>query len=101
VTGYDGKPDPGRTALYRLYDAAGQLLYVGISIDPPKRVNVHRWEVGKKWRHDIAHYTEQWFDTRVSAEAAEVATIRTELPLHNRRHRPTYDDAPWSSYKAS
>lgn len=98
---YDGKPDPGRTALYRLYDDAGQLLYIGIATDPEKRIKAHRWQEGKKWARDIVRHTQEWFDVRVEAEAAEVTAIRSELPIHNRRHHPAYDNAAWSSYKAA
>lgn len=87
-----------RTALYRLYDGDGRLLYVGIAKDPEKRLRAHRWGPDRAdWRHDIATQSVEWRDTREEAEAAEIAAIRSELPLHNRRHHPAYDDAPWSS----
>jgi hypothetical protein len=33
-------------ALYRFYDAAGMLLYVGITVDPGAR---HHWTCGWSW----------------------------------------------------
>lgn len=101
MTAYDWKPDPGRTALYRLYDDAGRLLYIGIATDPEKRIKAHRWQEGKKWGREIAHHTAEWFERRTQAAIAEAAAIRAELPMHNRRHHPAYDNAPWSSYKAA
>ena len=95
------RPDPGRTSLYRLYDGTDQLLYVGIATDPQKRINVHRCDTSKKWRHDIARHAVEWFETREEAEGAEVEAIRTELPTYNRRHHPAYDNAPWSSNTAA
>lgn len=95
------RPDPGRTSLYRLYDGGDNLLYVGIATDPEKRVKVHRWDTTKKWRHEIARHTAEWFDTRIEAEQAEVTAIRAERPLYNRRHHPAHDNAVWSSYRAA
>jgi hypothetical protein len=46
VTGAD------RTALYRLYDETGQLLYVGITTYPPKRFVEH--ERDKPWWPQVA-----------------------------------------------
>lgn len=75
---------PARTVLYRLFDAAGTLLYVGISSDPKVRWINH---AGKKdWFPQVAATTFQWFDTRASAEAAEVEAIKAERPLHNIIH---------------
>lgn len=95
---YKNMPDQGRTSLYRLYDAKGTLLYIGISNDPAKRFNAHRWARCRAWRHDIDHYTAEWLDTREQAELAEIAAIRSEGPLHNRMHNPTCDGEPWSGY---
>jgi predicted GIY-YIG superfamily endonuclease len=42
---------PERTALYRLYDATDQLLYVGISTNPEERWKTHTmlksWWIGR------------------------------------------------------
>ncbi|GAA3121992.1 GIY-YIG nuclease family protein [Streptomyces echinatus] len=98
---YKNMPDQGRTSLYRLLDAAGRLLYIGISCKPEKRYDSHRWHKPHAWRHDIASYTNEWFDTREEAEAAEITAIRSELPLYNRMHHPDCDDEPWSGYPKS
>lgn len=95
---YKNMPGQGRTSLYRLYDSNGQLLYIGISNNPEKRFNTHRWHKGKPWRHEIASFTAKWFDTREEAEVAEIKAIRSELPLHNRMHHPDCDAEPWSGY---
>lgn len=50
---------------------------------------------------DIVRHTAEWFELRSEAEVAEVAAIRAELPMYNRRHHPAFDRAPWSSYKAA
>lgn len=75
-----------RTALYRLFDSNGQLLYIGITYQPEARWKAHA--ATKAWWPDVARKSMEWHDTRPIAEAAEVAAIRAELPLHN------VDDSP-------
>lgn len=72
-----------RTALYRHFDAAGVLLYVGISLSAVQRLAQHR---DKPWFRQIARVDVEWFDDRGQAERAEVAAIRRERPAHNVRH---------------
>lgn len=72
---------PGRTALYRLYDFVGALLYIGITDDPDARnhESVQPW-----WPQvDRERTTAEWFDTRKEADAAETEAIGAEHPLHN------------------
>ena len=75
----------GRTALYRFYDAAFGLLYVGISLQPAARQSQHRETAA--WYEEIAYQTVQWFPTRALAERAESLAIESEGPMHNRRGR--------------
>lgn len=75
-------PSPGRTAVYRLRDARGTLLYVGLSHCPRDRYLQH--EADKLWRPDVQGRSETWFDTRDEAEAAERVAIGSEAPLYNR-----------------
>lgn len=69
------------TALYRLYDAQDQLLYIGISEDPEKRWAHHASE--KPWWPQVARKQVGWFPTREEAEAAEARAIATEHTPHN------------------
>lgn len=71
----------GRTALYRLYDADDQLLYVGISLNPASRWTQHAND--KSWWQDIARTDVEWLPSREEALGAEVRSIQTEQPLHN------------------
>src|SRR5690348_14832319 len=68
------------TALYRFFDAAGLLLYVGITSDPFGRFDNHCRT--KPWRL-VARIEIRWFDSRAAAETAEVAAIRDEWPAWN------------------
>ncbi|WP_217235420.1 type II toxin-antitoxin system prevent-host-death family antitoxin [Streptomyces sp. AC555_RSS877] len=87
--------DDKRTALYRLYDAGGQLLYIGISYQPEVRFEQHSEQ--KSWWPEVARRDIQWFDDRPAAAIAETLAIRTEDPEYNgtsspRRKRCTIRD---------
>lgn len=68
------------TVLYRFYDEAGALLYVGISVDFPHRAAKHR---RKPWWRQRARTTLQPFATREAAAAAERLAITAEHPRYN------------------
>ncbi|MEU2453951.1 hypothetical protein ABZ605_28210 [Streptomyces sp. NPDC012765] len=74
-------PSPGSTAVYRLWNADGELLYIGISHNPPGRYVQH--ERDKPWWPAVHRRQESWYDTRQEAEAAERAAIGSELPAYN------------------
>lgn len=80
--------DNERTALYRLYDADGRLLYVGISKRPVVRWAEHAVDKGDLWWSEVERKTVEWFDTREEAESAEVRAIREEKPEYNKAHSP-------------
>ena len=84
-------PEPERTALYRLYDADDELLYIGVSKHPELRFEEHRM-AGAKWIPKVARRDIAWYSTRREALAAEKAAIETEHPRHNGTYN--YDDAP-------
>lgn len=69
-----------RTCVYRAYDAAERLLYVGISMNLDGRLAKHR---SAAWWPAVAEVTVQWFDGREAAKAAEREAISRENPLHN------------------
>jgi hypothetical protein len=75
------------TAVYRIYDTSGTLLYVGMG-DGRARIKSHL--KSKPWRHDIdpTRTAVEWFNTRAEATAAEKAAIRAERPRHNVIHQP-------------
>lgn len=81
----DDKP----TALYRLYDSAGRLLYIGISYQPDVRFEQH--SESKSWWPEVARREVQWFDDRPTAAAAEAIAVRTEDPEHNGTYSPRRD----------
>jgi hypothetical protein len=90
--------------VYRLFNADGELLYVGMTCDVEQRFTYHR--AVKPWWPDVANQTFEQFPDRESAEQAEVAAIRSEVPRHNITHstvnRPVHTprvipggDKPW------
>lgn len=78
------------TVLYRFYDAAGQLLYVGISVDFPHRAASHRRR--QCWWRDRARTTLQFFPSRATAEEAERLAIRAEHPRYNVVHNASQEE---------
>lgn len=70
------------TALYRAFDEAGVLLYVGITNAPERRWREH---VGAKpwWKTEVRNIDVEWFDSRTEAARAESRAVSTERPLHN------------------
>lgn len=71
-----------QTELYRHFDRAGNLLYVGVSITTMVRLNQHR--CNSRWFKHIATITVEHFPTRKQAFDAERIAIREEKPLYNR-----------------
>ncbi len=69
--------------MYRIFNDADELLYVGMTVDPGQRIGDHRGL--KRWWQQVARITLTWFDDRPTAAAAELAAIRDERPLYNVR----------------
>lgn len=89
-----------RTHLYRLWNAEGELLYVGISKSAMSRLTQHQHD--KAWADEIASVTVEHVATRAEAERLEVEAIKSERPKYNIRNRqkPTRQeqiDEQWAS----
>jgi len=70
--------------LYRFFDAADRLLYIGITVGIRSRLMKH--EVEKSWYGEIARISVEHFPNRLAVLAAEKAAIQAEKPLHNVQH---------------
>lgn len=70
-----------RTAVYRLFDTDGMLLYVGMTAYPTIRFSSHR--ATKPWWHEVATRRLVWYATREAAAMAEIRAIQTEAPRYN------------------
>lgn len=73
--------------LYRQYNAAGDLLYIGQSLNAFKRHSSHK--NASAWFDEIATMTIQKYETRADVEWAEKRAIHRENPRHNKQ-RPDY-----------
>ncbi|MEU7435650.1 hypothetical protein AB0B07_33155 [Streptomyces sioyaensis] len=71
----------GRTAVYRLHDDAGRLLYLGIAGNYEQRWEQHSRD--KYWWHLVARKEVAWCETRQEAQEAEKLGIRDEKPIYN------------------
>jgi predicted GIY-YIG superfamily endonuclease len=81
-------PAEGReTALYRWYDAADLLLYIGIAVNLGSRTNGHA--NGSSWMDFAIRSTVERHPSRAAALAAEKAAIKAEQPLFNDVHNRT------------
>lgn len=80
-----------RTSVYLYRDAAGQLIYVGITCRGPRRAEEHsRWS---EWFHLATSCTLEHYDTRAEAEMREDGLIKTYHPPFNRRGNPSWSRA--------
>lgn len=79
-------------AVYRMYSAQGELLYVGQSALPQNRLMQHR--LGADWVREVATITVAWFDSRKDATEAEMAAIKFEGPRFNLEHFMPRRDMP-------
>ena len=69
------------TQLYRHFNAANELLYVGISLSTVVRLSQHK--EGSKWYSDIAKVVIENFESRQAALDAEKIAVQSENPKHN------------------
>ena len=76
--------------LYRFYDAAGALLYVGITYDQTARWRKHAKE--KSWWGEVASTKVEEHESRSSALTSEYLAITCEKPRYNVAHNSRADD---------
>lgn len=70
--------------LYRFYSHTGQLLYVGITANPPARFSQHQDD--KDWWSLVSGMKIETYGSREELAEAERSAIRIEHPLHNIVH---------------
>lgn len=79
-------PEPAQW-LYRLFNAAGDLLYVGVTQCGEERFTEHRKD--KPWWPEVATHTIQIYDSRDAVLLAERLAIYREKPRYNVIHNAT------------
>lgn len=75
------------TALYRHFNAADELLYIGISLSVAARLSGHR--NASPWYTQVTRITVDWYACRSDAILAEELAIKRERPKHNKTHNET------------
>lgn len=75
------------TAVYMFYDAAGALLYVGITSQGPKRFSQHNRD--KEWWPEVTTMRVEHYPSRDLAAAREKALIQSKHPRYNVIHQMT------------
>lgn len=90
---WDDIPMPERPHyVYRIYDVAGQLLYIGSARSVEDRIYMHRSTMTLPCWADVrfryGHHTSEEFPTLAAAREGERQAITAEAPLHNRQHNP-------------
>lgn len=73
--------------VYRHFDAAGTLLYVGQSLCAATRTQQHRWK--SHWFDDVVRIELERHETLKEALIAERVAIDRERPAHNIAMNPT------------
>lgn len=68
-------------AVYRLFDDADDLLYVGVSTKPHKRFHQHASD--KWWWNQVVRKDITWFELDSTASFAEKTAIESESPRYN------------------
>lgn len=67
--------------LYRFFNSRGQLLYVGITVNPAARFRDHRQQ--QRWWDEVRGIGLTQYATREELAAAEIRAIQTEHPAYN------------------
>lgn len=73
---------PESVAVYRAFNVAGALLYVGVSDHPKRRFQQHATDK-YWWRQDVSRWEVAWFPDREAALAEEARAIHDETPAYN------------------
>ncbi|MFD7867346.1 GIY-YIG nuclease family protein [Streptomyces sp. NPDC059783] len=94
-------PHPGvgtddEASVYRVYDASGALLYVGMGRNPMNRWASHSAQ--HAWWHRARSYRVEWFATRKEALAEELRAIREEAPECNIHSVPGWGKEMYATY---
>lgn len=74
-------------AVYRLWNAHGELLYVGSAFDPDRRCKSHQ---KKTWWPEVVRRTEEWHSSRGTAYVEELKAIAVERSKYNEMGTPGY-----------
>ena len=83
-----GAKGTGETAVYRLSDSAGRLLYVGMGRNP-----MNRWAAHADlhpWWPEVASFQVTWHPTRDEAAVEERRALQNDEPMYNIHGTPKW-----------
>jgi hypothetical protein len=83
-----GGKESGETAVYRLSDESGRLLYVGMGRNP-----LNRWAAHADlhaWWPEVTTFDVAWYDSREEAAAEERRALRHDDPAYNIHGTPRW-----------
>ena len=87
------RSQPQVHTLYRMFDSDDNLIYIGLTNNPPGRFKQHSQD--KSWWDSVKYIAVEQFSSRDELIAAERTAIETERPIHNvtfnRRIGPSSD----------
>jgi hypothetical protein len=83
-----GSKESGETAVYRLSDDSGRLLYVGIGRNPLNRWSAHADL--HDWWPKVATFNIAWYGSREEAAAEERRALRNDNPVYNIHGTPKW-----------
>jgi predicted GIY-YIG superfamily endonuclease len=86
------RPEGAAVAVYRLYSARGNLIYVGCTSQPYERFQAHRR--GAYWWHEVGDSAIHWFATADEGADEELWAIEHERPLVNEGRLIRYNPPP-------
>lgn len=75
------KIPPLRGYVYRLFDVLGELIYIGSSLQPKRRILQHAYR--QSWGHEISSWTITEYPTEIAARSQERLLIFAEQPKYN------------------
>lgn len=75
--------------VYRYFNQAGELLYVGVTAEPYTRWTQHRRL--REWSHEVTHVSLEQFAYEDLAYAHERKVIRAEAPRYNVKSTEAHD----------
>lgn len=80
-----------KSAVYQHLNANGEILYIGVSINPMARFGRHR--SCSPWAHQVASVSIEWFDSQAEAYAEERRLVAIHQPPMNRHmiHRKGFE----------
>lgn len=87
-----------RPCVYRAFDVAGRLLYIGSTGDIAQRFKGHDSKQ-PPWLPYVSSVVVEHYETIKAARCAETLAIMAERPRFNKRDNPPFSNAPREPFR--